>query len=237
MHVPLIEKGIVTLQKVLIEEQLEGWLFYHFNDVNSYAMKILSLKKGAVSREMFYYIPAYGNPIKIVHDVEETVLDHLSGERRGYRSKEQLLALLREHVGNRKIAMEYSLDLPQLSRVDGGTIDHLRKLGVEIISSAQLIVELFSKLTEQQLKMQKIAVQELEKIQMSVMKFTFQNMKRGLFEKDVQELILEESLAYLRNDQSKIVYCTCSIFPEEIIIQVAKFCEKHNFKLLDDSQF
>jgi 16S rRNA C967 or C1407 C5-methylase (RsmB/RsmF family) len=53
----------------------------------------------------------------------------------------------------------------------------------------------------------------------------------------VQEMILEESLHFLRNDKSKIVYSTCSIFPEENIIQVARFCEKHNFKLEDGSKF
>ena len=40
----------------------------------------------------------------------------------------------------------------------------------------------------------------------------------------VQELILDESLHFLKNDDSKIVYCTCSVFPEENIVQVAKFC-------------
>jgi len=50
-------------------------------------------------------------------------------------------------------------------------------------------------------------------------------------------MILDESISYLRNDKSKIVYSTCSLFPEENIVQVANFCRKHNFKLEDDSMF
>ena len=53
----------------------------------------------------------------------------------------------------------------------------------------------------------------------------------------VQELILEESLHFLKNDRSKIVYTTCSVLPEENILQVAKFCDKHGFKLGEDSYF
>ena len=34
----------------------------------------------------------------------------------------------------------------------------------------------------------------------------------------LQELILDESLHFLRNEKSKIVYCTCSVLPEENIL-------------------
>ena len=54
----------------------------------------------------------------------------------------------------------------------------------------------------------------------------------------VQELILDESRWFLKNDgKGKIVYCTCSILPEENIIQVANFCDKHGFKMEEDSYF
>merc|ERR1711871_922635 len=44
-------------------------------------------------------------------------------------------------------------------------------------------------------------------------------------------MILDEALHFLRDEKSKIVYSTCSILPEENIIQVARFCERHNFKI------
>jgi len=53
----------------------------------------------------------------------------------------------------------------------------------------------------------------------------------------LQQLILEESLHFLRNKHSKIVYATCSILPEENLIQVANFCDKHGFKMENDSYF
>jgi 16S rRNA (cytosine967-C5)-methyltransferase len=53
----------------------------------------------------------------------------------------------------------------------------------------------------------------------------------------VQELILQDSLNYLRDDQSKIVYSTCSVFNEENLMQVMKFCEKYNFEIENQSHF
>ena len=46
-------------------------------------------------------------------------------------------------------------------------------------------------------------------------KFTVEKMNELL---KVQELILEESLAFLRDENSRIVYTTCSILPEENIM-------------------
>jgi 16S rRNA (cytosine967-C5)-methyltransferase len=43
-------------------------------------------------------------------------------------------------------------------------------------------------------------------------KFTVEKMQELL---KVQQLILDESLSFLRDDKSRIVYCTCSILPEE----------------------
>ena len=53
----------------------------------------------------------------------------------------------------------------------------------------------------------------------------------------VQELILDESLFFLKGPTAKIVYATCSILPEENILQIAKFCDKHGFKMEDDAYF
>ena len=41
----------------------------------------------------------------------------------------------------------------------------------------------------------------------------------------------------MRDETSRIVYCTCSILPEENIMQVAKFCDRHGFKIENDEVF
>jgi 16S rRNA (cytosine967-C5)-methyltransferase len=46
-------------------------------------------------------------------------------------------------------------------------------------------------------------------------KFSLERMEELI---KVQQLILDESVAFLKNNNSKIVYSTCSIFPEENMI-------------------
>ena len=53
----------------------------------------------------------------------------------------------------------------------------------------------------------------------------------------VQADILEDSLRYLRNDRSKIVYSTCSIFREENLLQVLQFCDKHGLVVENQQHF
>jgi len=49
----------------------------------------------------------------------------------------------------------------------------------------------------------------------------------------IQELILKDSIGYLRGPKSKIVYSTCSILNEENLLQVMQFCEEHGFEIED----
>jgi len=53
----------------------------------------------------------------------------------------------------------------------------------------------------------------------------------------IQELILKDSIGYLRDPSSKIVYSTCSILNEENLLQVMRFCEEHGFEIENSSHF
>ena len=41
----------------------------------------------------------------------------------------------------------------------------------------------------------------------------------------VQELLLKESLHFLKPKKGKVVYCTCSVLPEENLNQIMKFVD------------
>ena len=83
-----------------------------------------------------------GEPIRLAHKVESTKLDSLPGEKRLYLSWRELHAGLKAMLGSaRKVAMQYSplANIPYVSIVDGGTIDLIRSLGFEVVSSAGLV--------------------------------------------------------------------------------------------------
>ena len=54
--------------------------------------------------------------------------------------------------GAKKVAMEYSPRnaIPYISRVDAGTIELIRSLGVEVVSSADLVQYFQARLTDDQ---------------------------------------------------------------------------------------
>ena len=53
----------------------------------------------------------------------------------------------------------------------------------------------------------------------------------------VQEVILQESLHFVKPRTGKIVYCTCSVLPEENLMQVIKFCEKYGYEIENGAHF
>ncbi|CAF23311.1 M24 family metallopeptidase [Candidatus Protochlamydia amoebophila] len=137
------EKKLIEVQQQLKKEKINGWLLYDFRHSNSLAYIFLEIPASKMlSRRFFYWIPSSGEPIKIVPQIESHTLDHLPGIKWIYKSWQELESqLFSLKLENHKVAMEYSPfnALPTLSKVDAGTIDFMRKNGVEVVSSANFI--------------------------------------------------------------------------------------------------
>ena len=139
---------VTEIQNALRDAKLDGWLFYDFRHSDPLAYRILKLdEKMFASRRWFYYIPASGEPVKIVQSIEQFKLDSLPGRKLIFRGWQELHARLREVLttsgkqSKRRIAMQYSPmnDIPYISRVDAGTIELVRSFGVEPVTSAELV--------------------------------------------------------------------------------------------------
>src|SRR5215469_12574374 len=147
---------IADIAQALVEAGLDGWLFYDFRVSDPLAYRILGLpEEGLTTRRWFYFIAANGPPQALVSAVEAHRLDELpASPRLVYRSERQMLdglaGILRDR---RRIAMNYSPQcaIPYVSRVDGGTIELVRSLGVEIVTAADLIQTFEASLTPAQL--------------------------------------------------------------------------------------
>ncbi|MBU1873891.1 M24 family metallopeptidase [bacterium] len=131
------------IQKAISEKGIEGWLFYDFHHRDAMAYRILGLDFSKfTTRRWFYYIPAQGDPVRIVSAVETKKLDSLTGQKKVYRSWEELHQIIRETLANaNQIAMQYSPNnnIPYVSVVDAGTIELIRSFGVAVVSSADLV--------------------------------------------------------------------------------------------------
>src|SRR5438874_7597521 len=150
---PTPAERVAEIQKALQAAKLDGWLFYDFRGSDPLAPRILKLGEHASgSRRWFYYIPATGEPTKIVHSIERAKLDALPGQRVIYRGWEELHAHLAGALHGpaqsrprdrtvKRVAMQYSPmnDIPYMSRVDAGTIELVHSFGVEVVTSAELV--------------------------------------------------------------------------------------------------
>jgi Xaa-Pro aminopeptidase len=134
---------ISAIQASLAEFGIDGWLLYDFRGSNVLAQRVLGLAPSEIgTRRYAYCIPARGEPRKLVHRIEEGALSRLPGSKTVYLRWQEFEDGLRGLVaGLKRVAMEYSPlnAIPYVSRVDAGTIELVKKLGVEIVSSGDLI--------------------------------------------------------------------------------------------------
>jgi len=134
---------LAAVQSALQEAGLDGWLLYDFRGQNGLAQRIVGLDQKHLTRRWFYFVPARGEPKKLVHVIESGSLDHLPGTRKtSYRRWQEIETGVAELVsGAKRIAMEYSPRNvnPYIGRADAGTVELVRSYGVEPVSSGDLI--------------------------------------------------------------------------------------------------
>ena len=135
---------IAAVQRALRDDDLDGWLLYDFHGSNPIARRVTGLNDAAklTTRRWYYLIPANGPPRALVHAIERDRLDHLPGTKTRYARHSELNAELDALLrGCRTVAMEFSpgCAIPYVSRVDAGTIDTIRALGIEVRSSGDLV--------------------------------------------------------------------------------------------------
>ncbi len=149
-------RRLEEISRALGDAALDGWLFYDFRHSDPLAYRILGLSgEGITTRRWFCYVPARGAARGLVSAVEAERLTELGIETVVYRSADGMLAALGEFLaGARRIAMNYSprCAIPYVARVDAGTVETVRSLGIEVVSAADLIQRFEARLEPAQLE-------------------------------------------------------------------------------------
>jgi Xaa-Pro dipeptidase len=157
-----------AIQAALREASLDGWLFYDHHHRDPIAARILGLDpKAHITRRWYYFIPAEGEPRRLMHRIEQGRLDALPGAKAVYSSWQELHAGLNHLLsGARRVAMQYSPnnDIMYISMVDAGTVEFLRSLGKEIVSSANLVSQFEAVLSQEQIVSHAAAQQAIDAI-------------------------------------------------------------------------
>jgi len=187
---------IPRIQNELKAAGVDGWLFYDFHNRDSIAYHVLGLDFGKfTSRRWFYWIPATGDPIRLCSKVESTKLDALPGEKRLYLSWRELHDSLKAVLGGaRKVAMQYSptANIPYVSIIDGGTVDLIRSLGYDVVSSAGLVQTFQAVLDDAAYQSHLAAGERVQRIKNDAFLLVGRELRAGgvLTQYDVQQYIV-----------------------------------------------
>lgn len=186
---------IASIQQSLRQLGLDGWLLYDFRGQNTLARNIVGMGDGLLTRRWFYFIPAQGEPRKLVHRIENGALDHLPGSKAVYlrwQELEQQVATLVRGAG--RVAMEYvpRNANPYVSRVDAGTVELVRACGVEVVSSGDLIQLYEAAWDDQQWAMHQEAARHTDAAYNVAWDLIRQRTRNGgsVTEREVQETIV-----------------------------------------------
>jgi Xaa-Pro dipeptidase len=185
-----------TIQKTLRDKGLDGWLLCDFRNRDYLAYRVLGLNfEKMSSRRWYYFIPARGLPTKLVSVVERQRLDSLPGKQMVYLSWKELHASLKAMLGPKKtIAMQYSPlnNVPYVSMVDAGTIELLKRFGYRIVSSADLVQQFVSVISEEGYRTHREAGTIMDRIMEEAFGQIRQGVasQSGVTEYDVQQYIL-----------------------------------------------
>jgi Xaa-Pro dipeptidase len=131
------------IRSALRSEGLDGWLLYDFRGLNPIALRVAGIPSDRLlTRRWACFIPAQGAPRWLFHSIEIGGFRDLAPEAAAYISWGDWREGLRTLMGGAaRVAMEVSpgCAIPYVSRVDAGTVDLVRSLGVEVVSSADLV--------------------------------------------------------------------------------------------------
>jgi Xaa-Pro aminopeptidase len=190
----------------------DGWLLYDFRGLNVLARRVLAIPGDAIlSRRWFFFIPAQGEPRKLVHRIESHSLDHLPGQARVYLRWQELEAGVGDLVsGSRRIAMEYvpRNANPYVSRVDAGTVELVRSFGTDVQPSGDLIQLFEAAWDDEQWAMHLEAAQHTRSAYDVAFAFIAERVRGGgsMRETEVQRRILDHFAAHhLVTDHPPIV--------------------------------
>ncbi len=189
---------IAAFQAVLQEEQLDGWLFFDFRRSNAIAHRILGLSEQAFfTRRWMYYVPREGEPVAIVSAVESHALASLPGRQRVYHTWREYRDIVKDSLaGARQVAMEYVPQnaIPYCSLVDAGTVEFVRSLGPEVVSSANFAQRFEAILAPEQIESHRRAGKALQRAGDTALAWTRERLLAG---DEVSELSVQQQLTQL----------------------------------------
>ncbi len=172
--------------------RVDGWLVHDYRGSNPIFRRLVGELDGFITRPCFLFVPAEGRPRLLVHHVDAGKFRGMDLDSTVYSSRRSML----EGMGalapsGATVAMEYSPGgaMPRVSKVDAGTIDMLRGLDLEVVSSADLVQYATLRWDDAALASHLRAADALTRIVQGAFAYVGAHLEDGPTEYDVAELI------------------------------------------------
>ena len=184
------------LQNEIAAQKLDGWLFFDHHQRDPLAYRVLGLPTRMATRRWYYFIPAHGEPAGLEHRIERGMLASLPGEKTAYSSwTEQAAGLRKLLAGRKRVAMQYSphCAIPYVAMVDAGTIELVRSIGVEVVTSAELVQAFEARWTPEALESHLEAGRRVDRVRAAAFELIRERTRNraALDELEVKQFVLD----------------------------------------------
>src|SRR4051812_33088013 len=171
------------IQQEIRNQKLDGGLFFDHHLRDPLAYRGLGFEPPRTpTRRWYYLIPATGEPRGLEHRIERGMTGPLPGEKVPYSSwGEQVDGLKKITRGLKRVAMQYSPNcaIPYVSMVDAGTVELVRSVGLEVVSSAELIQYFEARWTAEQLETHLEAGRRVDRVRAGAFAFVKERLSNG----------------------------------------------------------
>jgi Xaa-Pro dipeptidase len=138
---------IEEIQAHIAEQNADAWILVDYENRNKTLVALLGEKM--LTRKILMVIPKTGKPYLITHIIDTVYLNDSVSKARFdlvvYKTWREMLALEKRYFSAYKtVLMDISENglLPRVSLADYGSVDYVKSLGLEVLSSGDLLQEL-----------------------------------------------------------------------------------------------
>ena len=185
------DKTIKNIQTSVLAENISGWLVYDYRNINPFMAELIG-KISNITRPYWLWIPENGLPRLLVSYVDQSRFNHLGIPTIFFLNRNDMVKKLsRFFIKGQIIAMEYSpnAEIPRVSKIDSGTLELVRSLGVEIVTSANIIQNTTQLWTAKQLESHITAGKKLTSVVQQAFNYIGENLESKPTEYDISQFI------------------------------------------------
>ena len=187
---------IERAQTYMQENAIDGWLMYDFRGSNPVFWQSIGLE-GRPSRRNYVWIPASGDACALIHFLDKNGFGDLKLPIKHYVTWQELQRTLADLLsGSGRVAMEYSPGnaIPIHSYVDAGTVELVRSLGVEVVSSANLFQVAATSWSGNSVRLHRKACIEVNEVKDASFHLIGEKLRAGetVYEHDIAQFIRDQ---------------------------------------------